>query len=416
MIERRIVIALITSTDFIQRIYDKWNIHFIASSSARYLSTWCIEFYNQYKVAPGKAIEDIYYQKLRKGLPKDLAEDIKEILQGLSEEYENTNLNVDYLVTETLNYIEEQYLSKHNKEVQGLLENGQRKDAEKLIRDFKPFGVINVKLNEHIQTVNQILRKGIIRPTLFMRPWLRAGQTTIIYGGYGTGKSLLTLLIAYVLGLDNYEDSNCEIAEWRVIEPTGCLYIDGELGEIDVAERIKQFEWIGKQPPKYRFKVFSIPEYQLETEDSFYLSLRENQQKIIKWLQDNPTYRLIVLDSITTLFGLVDENNNAEWNNKIHPFLRDLRALGVANILLHHAGKDNKKGLRGASAMGAMAHNIFRLTDHEKKNIDKGEAWFVIKKDKQRASGFSFKTFALKFTQNHDQTETYWDETDICEF
>lgn len=416
MIERRIIIALITSTDFIQRIYDKWNVHLIMSSSARYLSTWCMEFYNEYKVAPGKTIEDIYYQKLKKGLPKDLAEDIKEILQGLSEEYENTNLNMDYLITEALNYLEEQHLSKHNEEVKGLLENGQRKDAEKLIKDFKPLGIANSKLSDYIQTVNQIRRKNKAKPLLLMKPWLRAGQTTIIYGGYGTGKSLFTLALAYVLGVDDYENSKCEIAKWQVMNPTGCLYIDGELGEIEVAERIKQFEWIGPQPPERRFKVLSIPEYQLETEDTFYLSQRENQQKIIKWLQEHPTYGLIVLDSITTLFGLIDENNNAEWNNKINPFLRDLRALGIANILLHHAGKDNKKGLRGASAMGAMAHNIFRITDHEKKDIDKGEAWFIIKKDKQRGGGFNFKTFALKFTQNHNQTETYWDETNICEF
>lgn len=245
---------------------------------------------------------------------------------------------------------------------------------------------------------------------------MRAGQANIIYSIPGTGKSLLTLAIAYVLGADNYEDSSCQIGSWQVINPTGCLYVDGEMGEIEVEERIKQFEWIGKQPPGYKFKVLSVPEYQLETEDMFYLSQRENQQKIIKWLQEHPTYKLIVLDSITTLFGLIDENDNSEWNNKINPFLRDLKAIGVASILLHHAGKSNKKGLRGASSIEAMLHFIFRLTDHEKKNIDKGEAWFVIKKDKQRVGGFSFKTFALKFTQNHDQTETYWDETDICEF
>ena len=178
-------------------------------------------------------------------------------------------------------------------------------------------------------------------------------------------------------------------------------------------QRIKKFEWLGKQLNKHSIKILSIPEYQMETEDTFYLSERKNQLKIIKWLKEHQDYRLIVLDSASTLFGLVEENDNSEWNTKINPFLRDLRALGVACFLLHHAGKNNKKGLRGASSMGAMAHYIFQLANHENKEIDEGEAWFVINKDKQRAGGFSFKTFGVHYYQEENETETHWEATSI---
>ena len=263
------------------------------------------------------------------------------------------------------------------------------------------------KLNEFILTAEQISKQNKEKPLMLMDPWLCAGQTTIIYGNYGSGKSLLTISVAYVLGLRNFDRSECDIGEWFVKNSTGCLYIDGELGEREMEERVKQFEWLGRQ--QHRLRILSVPEYQLKTEDSFYLSNRLNQLKIIEWLRDNPNYKLIVLDSASTLFGLQEENDNSEWNNKINPFLRDLRAMGVACLLLHHAGKDNKRGLRGASAMGAMAHNIFRLTDHDKKMH--GEAWFVLTKNKQRAAGRGFKDFSLKYYQNEDQTETSWDIT-----
>jgi hypothetical protein len=120
-----------------------------------------------------------------------------------------------------------------------------------------------------------------------------------------------------------------------------------------------------------------------------------------------------VLDSVSTLFGLEDENNNSEWNNKVNPFLRDLRALGVACFLLHHSGKDGRKGLRGASAMSAMANNIFRIANHPKKSDDAGEAWFVLGKDKQRTGGFMFKTFGMHFYQTADGKETRWDITEV---
>jgi hypothetical protein len=222
---------------------------------------------------------------------------------------------------------------------------------------------------------------------------------------------LLTLAIAYVLGLKDYDREECEIGEWQVKNPTGCLYIDGELGEQEMEERVKKFEWLGPQNPKYRMRVLSIPEYQMATEDPFYLSVRTNQLKIIQWLKDHPNYKLLVLDSASTLFGLEDENNNSEWSNKVNPFLRDLRAAGVACLLLHHSGKDIKRGLRGASAIGAMANYIFKLADHPDKDIDSGKAWFNLKKDKQRAGGYSFKAFGLRFDQNEDETETHWEVT-----
>jgi len=124
---------------------------------------------------------------------------------------------------------------------------------------------------------------------------------------------------------------------------------------------------------------------------------------------------LVILDSASTLFGLQEENSNSEWNNKVNPLLRDLRALGVSCILLHHAGKDNKKGLRGASSMGAMAQNVFRIINHPSKDIDEGQAWFTLLKDKQRSAGFSFNPFSLKYIQGDDQKTTTWEVTENYE-
>ena len=414
MIERKILISLITSTEYCQKIKDIWNIQLIESVTAKRLASWVWEYFEKYNKAPGKEIETIYYSKLKGGkLPKDIAEEIEQdILPGLSEEYENESLNLEYLIEETEKYLNERHIQLLTDNIQSLLASGEREEAEKMVREFKPLGTTTGKLDNFILTVNQIRKKGKPHPSILMKPWLKEGQTTIIYGTFGSGKSLLTISIAYVLGVKNYDDEECEIGKWQVKRPAGCLYIDGELGEQEMEDRIRQFEWIGKQPPNYKTQILSVPEYQLETEDTFYLSDRGNQLKIIKWLKDYPTYKLVILDSASTLFGLVEENDNSEWNNKINPFLRDLRALNVACILLHHAGKDGKRGLRGASAMGAMAHNIFKLTNHPDKNIEDGKAWFILSSDKQRAAGFSFKTFALKYTQDSDQVETHWETTE----
>lgn len=412
MIERKIIIGLITSSEYCQKIKSIWNVKLIESQTAKLLANWCWEYYNQFEKSPGKDIEAIFYSKLKATkISKDIAEEIEqEILPGLSDQSVEEEFNLKYLVTETEKYFNQRSIQVLADSIQILVTKGELEDANKLIREFKPVESI-IKLDDYIVTVEKIREQKIPPPKTLLKSWLKEGQLTILYGNFGSGKSLLSIHISYILGLNDYQSQEAEIGEWEVNHPTGCLYLDGELGEKEMDERIKTFEWLGKQTNKFKLKIFSIPDYQLKTEDSFFLSQRKNQLQIIKWLKDHPNYKLIVLDSASTLFGLVEENDNSEWSNKMNPFLRDLRALGVACLMLHHSGKDGKRGLRGASAMGAMAHNIFRLVPPIDKNVDKGEAVFKLIKDKQRSGGKSFNTFTMHYFQNDEKTKTEWEIT-----
>ena len=412
MIERKIIISLITSTEFHIRLENLWDPTLFESSTAKRISVWCKEYYTKYQKAPGKNIETVFYQKVERGLSKDVAEEIEQdILRGLSEEYEKEETDIDCIVDEAVHYFSERKLLQHSDNVRALVQANKVEEAENQILGFKPLTNTKTKLKDFILSVKQIREKKVIKPPLLMSPWLRKGQTTIIYANAGVGKSLIALLVAYLEGLRDYDDEEQEIGKWQVKKPTGCLYLDGEIGEQEMEERVKQFEWLGKQSNKHKMKIFSVPEYQLATEDTFMLSSRVNQLKVIQWLKDNTDYGLVVLDSVTTLFGLENENDNSEWSNKVNPFIRDLRALGIACLMLHHSGKDGKRGMRGASSMTAMAQNIFKLSDHSDKDCDAGEAWFIISKDKQRAAGFSFKSFGLHFFQNPEKTETHWEVT-----
>jgi len=413
MIERKILIGLITSTEFCQRLRGLWNIELLESDMAKRLSVWIWEYYDKYGKAPGPDMEILYFSKLKESrLPRSVAEEIEQdILPNLSDEFAKEGLDVKPLLDETERYFNERHFTILSQQIQDLVSAGKINEAEHMVRDFRPLISEDVRLNDHILTIRGMRKKGRKAPKPLLSPWLREGEMTVIYGNFGTGKSLLTISAAYILGLEAYDSEDAEIGEWQVKHPTGCLYIDGELGEVEMLKRIAQFEWLGRQ--NYPIRVLSIPEYQLETRDTFILSERKNQLKIVNWLKTHPQYRLVVLDSASTLFGLEDENNNSEWNNKINPLLRDLRGLGVACLLLHHAGKDGSKGFRGASAIGAMAENIFRITNHKKKNVDDGEAWFIISKDKLRSAGKSFKKFALKYTQTDDGKSTQWEETEL---
>jgi len=408
-IERRIVTGLIISTEYIKRVREilQQRSH-IGSKTAKLIVNWCFEYFDQYGKAPGLHIQDIFDTKA-KALRAEDVEDISDILASLSADFEREDeFNAEYLFDQTMEYFRKCQLKNLKDELSVV----EPEEAEQLIADFKPLAIVSSydKISKFILTIEQLHELDIEKPRLLLAPWLREGQVTFIYGHYGTGKSLLAINIAMLLALNLDNAAEWDIGEWQVKNPTGCLYVDGEMGAVELRERIDQFTYLGE--PQYKMLGFPLPEYQLATEHDFVLAERGNQLQIISWLKDNPDYKLLILDSVTTLFGLTDENSNAEWNIKVNPLLRDLKALGVATIILHHSGKDEKRGLRGASAMGAMAHNIFGLTNHGSKNVDEGEAYFTLKKHKQRSGGFQFKSFDIHYSQNHHQTQTIW-ETEI---
>lgn len=144
MNERLIIIGLITSTEFCRRIKPHWQPRLLESSTAEELATWCWQYYEEYKKAPGKEIETIYFRKITEGLDKEMAEEIEEeLLPDLSEEYERTDLNVQHLIKETKAHITGRRLLLMSARITDIVDNGRGdyeerlKDAETLLEQYK---------------------------------------------------------------------------------------------------------------------------------------------------------------------------------------------------------------------------------------------------------------------------------------
>lgn len=137
MIERRIVIGLITSTEFLQEIRPLWDNRLLKSNAARRLAHWSIEYFDKYKVAPMRQMEAIFYDKVKKDkVPNDVAEEIEQdILPGLSEEYEQ-GINYAYLLEQAKEYLLERSLVVHTDKIKALLEEGKVADAEAVALNF----------------------------------------------------------------------------------------------------------------------------------------------------------------------------------------------------------------------------------------------------------------------------------------
>ena len=137
MIERKILIGLITNTEFLKEIKSEWNPNYLESPTARLIASWCWEYFNKYEKAPMRNIEGIYIRKLKQGLKKDLAEEIEtEILPELSQEFENGDITITYLLDETRAYFTERQIVIHKETIEALLEKGEIERAKKEVENF----------------------------------------------------------------------------------------------------------------------------------------------------------------------------------------------------------------------------------------------------------------------------------------
>lgn len=148
MIERKIVIGLITSTEYLQKIRSVWDPMLIESSTARMLAGWAVKHFDKYNKAANKEIESVFFKKVKEGLDKEIAEEIEEdILPDLSEESIKEDFDLDYLISETFQYFKSRQLMQLSEQIENLLEHGKGefedrlKQAEQLRQEFIPIQV-----------------------------------------------------------------------------------------------------------------------------------------------------------------------------------------------------------------------------------------------------------------------------------
>lgn len=143
MIERKILIGLITNTEFLKQIEEEWDPNYMVSKVGKAISDWCWEYYKKYRKAPMREIETIYLKKLKaKKITKETAEEIEsEILPRLSDEYDQES-DLTTLLDDAREFFEEQQVQMHIDELSNLLGKGRVKEAVQSVEKFKVKGTV----------------------------------------------------------------------------------------------------------------------------------------------------------------------------------------------------------------------------------------------------------------------------------
>ena len=226
-----------------------------------------------------------------------------------------------------------------------------------------------------------------ISPRLvIMDPWLKEADLGFIFASRGVGKTWIGIHLASCIA----EGRRC--GPWEVSIAQKVLYMDGEIPLADV---------------QYRNHVLSnctanltYLSHELVFERSGrVLDLADAElQKAVLELCAAQSYKVLVLDNLSTLVTGIDENKAIDWE-RILPWLLRLRRAHVTVIFIHHAGVDAER-MRGTTKREDPASWVIRLReikdDPEKEEIG---AKFITSFQKCRNSPRRPKDIEWTFTQ-----------------
>lgn len=210
-IERKIIIGMIVSKEFLQNIRPYFSTKYLQSATAKRIARWCMEYYDKQNDAPGRNIETIFYVKVKEDkLPEEIAEEIEmDILPDLSEEFEQQeSFNVGYHFEQAREYFQEKHLELFTEQINALIQSGDVEGAKKLANEYKPIAEnlgTHIDLNDPrvLDIVDQIFNhdsKPIIKlPRAFgelMNDQLVRGGFVAFMASEKRGKSYMLLELA----------------------------------------------------------------------------------------------------------------------------------------------------------------------------------------------------------------------------
>lgn len=194
--EKRILTAMIVSTQFLQEIRHLIVFDYFENLYIKRVVEWCTEHYDKYDIAPFDDITSIFHER-KIELKKEDAELVEKLLKDISNKYAvNQNINVPYIVDQTLLFFKKRELEITKNNITYHLNKNDIDGAEDQVNQFAKISRVTSGwidpldekyIDEVFESENRMFNfPGALGTYLngFERGWL-----VTVAGGYKRGKS-----------------------------------------------------------------------------------------------------------------------------------------------------------------------------------------------------------------------------------
>jgi RecA-family ATPase len=220
--------------------------------------------------------------------------------------------------------------------------------------------------NPEIHSAAHILTFADTQPEDIITGLIRKGEQIMVFSSPGAGKSwfALSLAMATASGTSVAKTTEGQL-KWQVPKQKKVLFVDGEMDVADLSLRLRGLSKADQQLSGLYF----LPR-QLQSFEAQFPNLADHQdaEDLVRHCIENKV-ELLVLDNLTTLAAVEDENSTSAFRPVIDGLLMRLKTAGIACVLVHHSNKGDSS-FRGSSAIATTFNAIIHL---KKNPMVKGE-------------------------------------------
>jgi len=209
--------------------------------------------------------------------------------------------------------------------------------VSKLFNDRKK-GLVSIDLPSLIEL-------DIPKKDYLLTPWMAAQSISMLHAYRGTGKTFISLGVAYAVA------SGGRFLNWRAPEKKGVLILDGEMPLKALQDRFKAIVNKGDELAPVRLISPDLQTMQMPD-----ISTIQGQENINQHITDDIS--LIIIDNLSTLARSGKENEADSWDI-IQAWALKLRSLGKSILFIHHSGKSGQQ--RGTSKREDILDTVISL-------------------------------------------------------
>jgi RecA-family ATPase len=231
------------------------------------------------------------------------------------------------------------------------------------------------------------------QPEDILQGLIRQGEQVLIYSSTGSYKSWLgTSIWLAVANGSSVAKTTDGFDKWKAPKSRKVLLLDGELDQYDLGERLN------KLCPNYGDNEGLVLMRQMQSINSAFpnLAKSDDQDSLINFCVEQEI-ELLVLDNLTTLADVVDENAASAMKPLTH-LLQKLKAAGVATVLIHHSNKGDNS-YRGSTVLATTFNAIIKL---KRDSVERG--LFSLIFEKARNSHIENQALKMRLKTLHNES------------